>query len=446
MRIARLPTNLTFSRVTTPEMDQFWEPDTGMNAASAPPKNDLPEWQVWRLRDFWIKGGEKMGHADGRRRVGVTLAIGFALISSLICANTTSASGTEWLQVGFDAAHDYFNPFETALSSTTVANVKLAYTQILGSSDPYANPPAVAGGTVYVTSHNRLFAFDEVSGARKWNATSCGPARLSAPAVAGGHVWAGQGKHLAMFDTQTGAVSCLPIQAGGYAVTVVGPTVFTIARGDLVALEAGTGGVTFRRQLTSGLSGPYFMTSNNDLYITALSGFIYRLDSSTGNVIWARQYGEQLCGATPASALIIASVCGGPLLAVDATSGDVVWRNNGISCEHGVEGGGFAPPSVAYGLAYQAHSVCGTWAFSVSTGRVAWRNGFVESYDFDTLTVANHLVYVTDGGCNTVALQANTGDEAAPSIPGPCIPVVVNGTILGLESYNNRERFDALKI
>src|SRR5439155_22519263 len=78
---------------------------------------------------------------------------------------TLQAPSADWPQIGFDAGHSGYNPFETILSPSTVGGLHLRWTKSGVSF------PVVAKGLLFVADGERLSAFDPHSGALRWQGT-----------------------------------------------------------------------------------------------------------------------------------------------------------------------------------------------------------------------------------------------------------------------------------
>jgi outer membrane protein assembly factor BamB len=97
---------------------------------------------------------------------------------------------------GFDAAHTHNNPYEHTLNPTNVSRLTPLWSFATG--DHIDSSPAVAGGMIYVGSHNhKLYAFDASCRATclpLWT-FSTGNVISSSPAVANGMVYVSSEDH-----------------------------------------------------------------------------------------------------------------------------------------------------------------------------------------------------------------------------------------------------------
>lgn len=98
-------------------------------------------------------------------------------VLALVMAGCTAQTSTDssalttsdaWPQFGYSVSHTQYNPNETAITSSTVSGLHLAWTATTGLAP---GDPSVAGGRVYVGSvNNTLYAFNAVTGHRVWRA------------------------------------------------------------------------------------------------------------------------------------------------------------------------------------------------------------------------------------------------------------------------------------
>jgi outer membrane protein assembly factor BamB len=158
--------------------------------------------------------------------VSCLLMLGAALSPDVSAAgpaprNVLAPGSGDWPQFRQGAAHTGYNPTETAISSSNVADLRLAWTGPTG--DAIYSAPAVADGVVYVGSENgTLYAFAvgcNTAGRTctpLWTATT-GNAIDSSPAVADGVVYVGSadGRLYAFaVGCNTGGGACTPLWKG----------------------------------------------------------------------------------------------------------------------------------------------------------------------------------------------------------------------------------------
>jgi eukaryotic-like serine/threonine-protein kinase len=115
----------------------------------------------------------------------------------------TAAANAYWtgvdsngVELGFDAAHTHFNPYEQVLDTTNVTDIRQLWSFTTGSH--IFSSPTVANGLVYVGSHDgKLYAFDatcKTSCRPLWSFTA-GDWIESSPAVVNGVIYFGSRDH-----------------------------------------------------------------------------------------------------------------------------------------------------------------------------------------------------------------------------------------------------------
>ena len=105
----------------------------------------------------------------------------------MLVALLVVATGCDWAQLGFDAAHTGSQPFERTIGPGNVAQLTESWSaQTAGRQTPIS--PAVVGGIVYMVATGFVYAVDARTGVRLWKAPVSGFAP-SSPTVSGGVVF-----------------------------------------------------------------------------------------------------------------------------------------------------------------------------------------------------------------------------------------------------------------
>lgn len=352
------------------------------------------------------------------------------------------APGVAWATYGFDAArlHDARGlhlrpPFRRIWTFHGRALLEF--------------PPAVAYGLVYLpTFDGRLYALAAASGRVIWRFRSDKCAWAS-PAVADGLV----------FQTfLLKARQCAPV-AGPHA-------------GELVALDAHSGRVRWRRQLAATETSP--LVANGLVYVGDWSGRLSAADEMSGRMRWSRQIGGEL-KSSPAlwAGRIYTGSYDGHLSAVDARTGTLLWRA-AIQARLGGLGRIYSTPAVAYGRVYVGSTDGKVYSFGARSGKLRWshstggyvyaapavwhRRVLVGSYDHrfyaldaatgaedwqfvangpisGAATVLSGLVYFSTFAKRTYALDASSGRLVWSYPDGKYSPVVSDGDRLYLVGY-----------
>ena len=158
---------------------------------------------------------------------------------------------TSWPQIGYSADHLGVNPYENVLSPATVPGMDVDWMFFVEGG--FTSSPAVAGGKVYASSSNTMYAIDAATGAQLWSAT--GGALASSPAVTNGAVVTGAGdSDVCALDAATGA------------------QIWSFATGDEVA------------------SSP--VVADGIVYVGSNDHNVYALDAATGAKLWSYATGE----------------------------------------------------------------------------------------------------------------------------------------------------------
>jgi outer membrane protein assembly factor BamB len=174
---------------------------------------------------------------------------------ALVCALLVLVAGCDWTAYGFGPANTNFNPFEPALTESSVQNLETAWSAPCAC--PFGQHPLVAAGRVYVLDSLTVRAFDAANGQVRWS-RPLGTTQFGhvLSAVANGLVYVvvhpetGSDSVVAL-DAATGVVrwQLIPPEPGSGPVRVVrpvivdGPLAFVAAtsstRSDIFAVDRG---------------------------------------------------------------------------------------------------------------------------------------------------------------------------------------------------------------
>jgi outer membrane protein assembly factor BamB len=159
------------------------------------------------------------------------------------------AGGCDWLQVGFSGGGDNANPYEAALTASTVGSLTQKYT--LGST----TPPVIADGTLYAGTSTGVSAVRGSDGLPIWTAT-------------------------------------LPAgSAFGIAEDTASGTVIASAPGTLYGLDAATGTIRWS-DLIAGLESTPVLDAGKLFVDTSLSGTgtVLAIDPASGSTLWTGSF------------------------------------------------------------------------------------------------------------------------------------------------------------
>ena len=205
----------------------------------------------------------------------------------------------EWPQAGGNATH--------AVGNVQVSGLAPAWRASIGEGGGYrakiTAQPVIAGGRIFTMDSDALVsAFDLASGGRIWR-------------------------------TETRDDKDRSTNLGG-GIAVVDGTVFaTTGRADLLALDAGTGVIRWRKPLgVPARSAP--TVADGHLYATTIDDKLLAFDAATGERLWAHQATASattlLGAASPAvsEGLVVTGFGSGDLVAVRADSGTLAWSDS----------------------------------------------------------------------------------------------------------------------
>lgn len=244
-------------------------------------------------------------------------------------------------------------------------------------------------------------------------------------------IWAAQ---VGPGDNRRLRASVAPVVAGG--------TVYAMdARNRVTALSAASGGTVWSADLTpqgenpEGASGGGLAVSGGRLYVTTGFGDLVAMDAGSGAVVWRQRFDGPVSGA-PAVAGGTVYVAGrdGTGWAVDAANGRQRWVHAGLRRTSGVMGG--TAPAVADRVVIMPSSAGQVIALDRAKGEAVWSGAvagqrarrsaaFVVDVTGDPV-VAGGKVYVGSAAGRTAAFRLDTGEmlwEAREGAMGPVWPV-----------------------
>jgi len=348
---------------------------------------------------------------------------------------------------GFDAAHTHNNPYEHTLSPANVSRLQLLWS--FATAKYISSSPAVAGGMVYVGSHDKkLYAFDATcrNACQPLWSFATGGDITSSPAVASGmvYVFSDDGK-LYAFDA-TCRKACQPLWsfAGSY-----GHASPTIADGMVYAASAVFEG-TCRKycrplgRFEGGSGSP--AVAGGLVYVGSWDGKLYAFDATCRSIcqpLWSFATGREI-RSSPAVAggLVYVGSDDKKLYAFDATC-----RRKACQPLWSFATGGYvgSSPAVAGGMVYVGSDDKKLYAFDATCRKACqplWSfatGGYVES----SPTVAGGMVYVASVDHNFYIFDATCRKACQPLwsfyTEGSIFdssPAVANGMVY-IGSYDN---------
>jgi outer membrane protein assembly factor BamB len=314
----------------------------------------------------------------------------------------------------------------------------------LGPATPRADWPQPGG-----TPANDVGAVaGEIGGARAWSVRAAraegaslgfgaSGARVSArPVASGGLVYAydPEGNVSAHAPSNGGGawrVNVRPagetaaVNGGGLAVD--GGRVFVATGfGELIALDAGTGGRVWTTRIDAPARGAPTATGGK-VYVVSQAGLVTAADQGTGTIAWTAEGtgrgASLLASASPAVAgnTVIAPTAAGEILALDAATGQQSWGASviGGSRQSAITGlqDASASPVVSDGVVYATGVGGRTIAVSLSNGETVWQQTIGGAH---TPVISGNAVFLVDLADRMVAFDRAKGTVLwATPLPAP---------------------------
>jgi outer membrane protein assembly factor BamB len=267
-------------------------------------------------------------------------------------------------------------------------------------------PPAIAYKTAYVANNTgRLFALNVRTGKVRWrfDGKRC---TASSPAVSRKLVY-------------QAFMNRPPCNArGGRGLD-----------GEVVALNARTGKVRWRRRIGPSESSP--LVANGLVYVGDWRGTVYALNAGTGGTRWSVSTRGAVKGGVALSGrrLYVGSY-DGHLYAFDAITGRRFWRASAQDRLGGL-GNFYSTPAAAYGRVYIGNTDGKVYSYGATSGKVRWSHS-TGSYVYSSPAVWNERVYAGSHDRYLYCFDAATGRvrwrfRANGKISGA--PTVIDGRV-----------------
>lgn len=306
-----------------------------------------------------------------------------AVNTSVPIALPAASANADWGQRGGNARHASGNG---ALSG----NPARVFSVNIGSGDSkrsrIAASPVVAGGRVLTMDAQARLAATSTGGAALWTA-SIAPDSGEGSAVVGGG--------LAAAGNRVYATS-------GY--------------GELVALDASSGGIVWRQRFDSPVTGAPTV-AGNVVYAMGRDGSALAVSADTGKQIWQRPGAPNASGMIGSASVavgdseVILPFASGQISAVQAATGDPIW-NAGVSGQrlgrsYGGMGDVTGDPVIVGNTVYLGTAAGRTVAIDMTTGGRLWT---ANEGALNPPLVVGGSVFVVNDQARLVRLDAATGD------------------------------------
>ena len=230
-------------------------------------------------------------------------------------------------------------------------------------------------------------------------------------------------------------IAAAPVVAGG--------RIFAMDAGMLVSAVSTAGAPLWQADLTPGfdprgnLSGGGLAAEGNRLYVTTAYGEVIALDAASGNVVWRRRVDAPVHGAPAvADGVIYASTRNGSAWALDARDGKMIW--NVVGTPELLAAIGTSAPTIGDRAVFFPNSAgdimavlkagggIRIWRESIAgerPGRVYARMGDITG---DPALIGNTLYAGTAAG-RTAALDAGSGQKIWTAEEGALGPLAIAG-------------------
>ena len=304
----------------------------------------------------------------------------------------------------------------------TTANVALSLPPVRGNSDW----PQRAGNALHASGNEaigagtaRVFAVDIGAASDRRHRITADPivaaglvftmdsrATVTGTTTGGGRVWSTDLRPA----TETGE------SASGGGLAFEGNRVFaTTGYGELVALDARTGGVAWRQKVDAPISGAPTV-ANGTVYVLGRDAGGWAVRANDGKVLWRIFGNDAMAGVMGVTApavsgsTVIFPMATGQVMAVDAANGTQIWSGDVAGARVGRSIALFrdmtGDPVIVGDTVYAGTSSGRTAAFDLATGAMKWSAR--EGASSPVLAVGNSVFLVNDQA-QLIRLDAATG-------------------------------------
>ena len=313
----------------------------------------------------------------------------------------------------------------------TTANVALSLPPVRGNSDW----PQRAGNALHASGNEaigagtaRVFAVDIGAASDRRHRITADPivaaglvftmdsrATVTGTTTGGGRVWSTDLRPA----TETGE------SASGGGLAFEGNRVFaTTGYGELVALDARTGGIAWRQKVDAPIGGAPTV-ANGVVYVVGRDAGGWAVRANDGKVLWRIFGNDAMAGVMGVTApavsgsTVIFPMATGQVMAVDAANGTQIWSGDVAGARVGRSIALFrdmtGDPVIVGDTVYAGTSSGRTAAFDLATGAMKWSAR--EGASSPVLAVGNSVFLVNDQA-QLIRLDAATGTRVwAQTLP-----------------------------
>ena len=281
-------------------------------------------------------------------------------------------------------------------------------------------PPAVGYGKLYFANgHGTLFAVDTKRAKPRW-VFRAGRCTAASPAL----------DNRTVYMSFMNRPPCNATRSG--------------LDGEVVALDADTGKVRWRRRMGPTESSP--LVVDGTVYVGDWDGKVYALDGRSGRVRWSYTTGGQVKDAVAyAGGRVYVGAYDHHVYALTANRGKLVWRASAQQ-RLGSQATFYSTPAVAYDRVYIGGTDGKVYSYGATSGKLRWSHG-TGHYVYASPAVWNRRVYVGSYDGSFYCFDAATGDirwkfAANGAISGSA--AVINGVVYFSTLKNRTYALDAV--
>lgn len=307
---------------------------------------------------------------------------------------------------------------------------------------------ALAGGVLYVSSSDGLYALKSADGSIIWANVSLIVGVDAVPVVAGHLLYVATGDgNIAALNTSDGSQVWITQDAAlqnGWQFTVAGGVLYELTfDGAIHALNAATGARLWAGgdpgKPASLNRGP--TVANGTIYVGGPKGLFSALSAANGSTLWTYQAGDEIdTRPTVAGGLVYFGSNDQSLYALNATSGALVWR---YTSDVGVS----AAPVIAGTTAYIGLNTT-IFAFDSANGKVLWKapagivgasgtldNQFDQMYGQPAIVgntlyfVRSESIYAMDLATHSITWRFVSGAEGFGGLGSNATPIIGDGVV-----------------
>lgn len=251
-------------------------------------------------------------------------------------------------------------------------------------------------------------------------------ARITAePAVSGGRVFtldsAGQVSATSITGQPLWRTSVVPAsdpsgRRPGGGISAVGDTVYVGTEyGEVLALDAGTGGIRWRQRFDGPVTAPPAVVDGR-VYAVARDASAWALDARDGKVLWTLTGVPSPSGVTGGAApavgggLVVYPFSSGGLIAARTAGGSTAWQADVAGSRKGRAWSAItditADPVIDGGILYTGNQSGRTVALNLADGQTIWE---AQEGSFGPVALANNAVFLVNDESELVRLDRATG-------------------------------------